>query len=114
MTEPVLFSAEDLRRRAAERLSPGAGEATGDHTYNPDIAAMLLAMERQQAAVLVPVIDHGHTATLLFTERTGALRHHAGQPPHLRLRQGHPGGGNNPDHGQGKLDQVGCQHPPQT
>lgn len=79
MPELRPFSAEDVRRRAAERLLPHDGEAMGDHSFNPEIADMLLAMERQQAAVLVPVIDHEPEATLLFTERTGGLRRHAGQ-----------------------------------
>ncbi len=79
MTEPHPFSADDVRRRAAERLATRVGEAMGDHTFNPDIASMLLSMERQEAAVLVPVIHREPEATLLFTQRTGGLRAHAGQ-----------------------------------
>jgi 8-oxo-dGTP pyrophosphatase MutT (NUDIX family) len=79
LAESRRFSAEDFRRRVEERLSPLAGEATGDHSFNPDIADMLLAMERQQAAVLVPVIRREPEATVLFTLRTGALKSHAGQ-----------------------------------
>lgn len=79
MTEPPRFSAEDFRRRVASRLAPARGDPTGDHTFNPEIADMLLAMERQEAAVLVPVIHHEPQATVLFTERTGALKRHAGQ-----------------------------------
>jgi 8-oxo-dGTP pyrophosphatase MutT (NUDIX family) len=56
-----------------------SGEAMGDHVFNPDLADMLLNMERQQAAVLVPVIHHEPEATVLFTERTHGLRSHAGQ-----------------------------------
>ncbi len=51
----------------------------GDHIFNPDVADLLLSMRRQEAAVLVPVIHHEPQATVLFTERTGALRVHAGQ-----------------------------------
>lgn len=79
MVEPAPFSAEDFRRRAMARLAPGHIEPTGDHTFNPDIADMLLNMARRQAAVLVPVIHREPEATLLFTERTGSLRSHAGQ-----------------------------------
>lgn len=79
MTEPRPFSAEDFRRRVAERLAPDVGDAMGDHIHNPEIAEMLLAMERQRAAVLVPVIHHEPQASVLFTERTGSLRRHAGQ-----------------------------------
>ena len=55
------------------------GEAVGDHSFNPEIADMLLNMERRPAAVLVPVIHREPEATVLFTERTGGLRSHAGQ-----------------------------------
>lgn len=79
MAEPQPFSADDVRRRAADRLALAAGETSGDHVFNPEIASMLLNMERQQAAVLVPVIHREPEATVLFTERTGALRNHAGQ-----------------------------------
>jgi len=79
LAESRPFSAEDFRRRVEARLSPHPGEAMGDHVFNPDIADMLLAMERQQAAVLVPVIHREPQATLLFTLRTGALKSHAGQ-----------------------------------
>lgn len=79
MPEPRPFSAEDFRRRVEERLSPDRGEAMGDHTFNPEIAEMLMRMERREAAVLVPVVHHEPQATVLFTERTGALRSHAGQ-----------------------------------
>ncbi len=48
-------------------------------SFNPEIADKLLKIERQPAAVLVPVIHREPEATLLFTERTGGLRSHAGQ-----------------------------------
>jgi 8-oxo-dGTP pyrophosphatase MutT (NUDIX family) len=78
MAEPRLYSAEDFRRRVAERLSFD-GSAVGDHTFSPGIADAFLEIERRQAAVLVPVIHREPEATLLFTQRTGALRAHAGQ-----------------------------------
>jgi len=76
---PPPFSADDFRRRVAERLGPGRGEAVGDHSFSPEIAELFLAIERRPAAVLVPIIQREPEATLLLTERTGALRAHAGQ-----------------------------------
>ena len=79
MAEPLLFSAEDFRRRVALRLQPDRGGAVGDHTFSPEIADVYLAMERRPAAVLVPIVHREPEATLLLTERTGGLRAHAGQ-----------------------------------
>jgi 8-oxo-dGTP pyrophosphatase MutT (NUDIX family) len=73
------FSAADFRRRVLERLLPDRGAATGDHSFNPELADRLLAMERSAAAVLVPVVGREPEATLLLTERTSGLRAHAGQ-----------------------------------
>jgi 8-oxo-dGTP pyrophosphatase MutT (NUDIX family) len=73
------FSAEDFRRRVAEHLSGAELPHAGDHLINPEIAEMFLKIERRQAAVLVPVIHREPEATVLFTERTSALRMHAGQ-----------------------------------
>jgi 8-oxo-dGTP pyrophosphatase MutT (NUDIX family) len=78
-SEPLLYSAEDFRRRVAQRLVPRRGEAVGDHVLNPHLADVLLAMERSRAAVLVPVVHRRPQATVLFTLRTGHLRSHAGQ-----------------------------------
>ncbi|HEX9905187.1 MAG TPA: CoA pyrophosphatase [Propylenella sp.] len=79
MTDPARYSAEDFRRRVASRLGPDPGLAVGDHSFNPDIADLLLGMERRPAAVLVPVVHREPEATLLLTERTAVLRSHAGQ-----------------------------------
>jgi 8-oxo-dGTP pyrophosphatase MutT (NUDIX family) len=79
MPEPRRYSADDFRRRVAERLPADIGEAVGDHVFNPDLADTFLQIERRPAAVLVPVIHREPEATLLFTERTGDLRAHAGQ-----------------------------------
>ena len=73
------FSAEDFRRRIATRLSPDRGAATGDHSFNPELADILLKMDRSPAAVLVPVIHRRPEVTILLTERTADLRSHAGQ-----------------------------------
>ena len=79
MAEPRLFSVEDFRRRAIERLQPDRGAAVGDHSLNPDLAERFLRIERRPAAVLVPVVHRQPEATLLLTERTAGLRTHAGQ-----------------------------------
>ena len=79
MAEPRPYSAEDFRRRVAERLRPIAARRSATISFNPEIADMLLNIERRPAAVLVPVIHREPEATLLFTERTGGLRAHAGQ-----------------------------------
>ncbi len=79
LAEPRLYSAEDFRRRVAERLVFERDQHVGDHIFNPEIADKLMAIERRPAAVLVPVIHREPEATLLFTERTGGLRAHAGQ-----------------------------------
>lgn len=79
MAEPPRFSAEDFRRRVAQRFAAGGEPHVGDHVMNPGLADMLLAMARRPAAVLIPVIHREPEATLLFTLRTDALRAHAGQ-----------------------------------
>ncbi len=78
MAELRRYSAEDFRRRVADRLAFD-GAVVGDHSFNPEMADALLAIERRPAAVLVPVIHREPEATLLFTERKADLRAHAGQ-----------------------------------
>jgi 8-oxo-dGTP pyrophosphatase MutT (NUDIX family) len=79
LAEPRRYSAEDFRHRVAERLIGEPGAHVGDHLLNPEIAGMLLDIERRPAAVLVPLIHREPEATLLFTERTSGLRAHPGQ-----------------------------------
>lgn len=79
MSEPLLYSAEDFRRRVARRMGAEPGAAVGDHVLNPHLADILLRMDRSRAAVLVPVIHREPRATVLFTVRTAHLRSHAGQ-----------------------------------
>jgi 8-oxo-dGTP pyrophosphatase MutT (NUDIX family) len=79
LAEPSPFSVEDFRRRVAERLAYDRGAPVGDHVFNPQLADVLLRMERSQAAVLVPIVHREPEATLLLTVRTGGLRAHAGQ-----------------------------------
>jgi 8-oxo-dGTP pyrophosphatase MutT (NUDIX family) len=79
VAESNLYTAEEFRRRAFERLSRAPEPHVGDHVFNPEAADLFLKMERRPAAVLIPVIHREPEATLLFTERTGDLRSHAGQ-----------------------------------
>lgn len=72
------FSAEDFRRRAAREQPPHA-VSLGDHVLNPTLEHMILRKGLRDAAVLVPVVDHGTEATLLLTKRTETLRSHSGQ-----------------------------------
>lgn len=55
----------------------------GDHTLNPALKPLFResggVTRLRDAAVLVPVIDRGHEASLLLTTRTLHLRKHSGQ-----------------------------------
>ncbi len=83
MTMPP-FSAEGFRQRVLSRL-PAAngrefgGREFGDHSFNPGLEEILDTIERQPAAVLVPVIAHEREVTVLLTERTHDLPSHPGQ-----------------------------------
>src|SRR5689334_20021152 len=73
------FTAKDFRIRAAlERGSEGDGEY-GDHRWNPGIPRVLFQRPLRDAAVLVPIVDHGEQATVLLTKRAEKLRSHSGQ-----------------------------------
>ena len=63
--------------RGSESAAGGKSRARGDHDLNPE-----LYDERQplrQAAVLVPLVDHGDHLTVLLTRRSASLADHAGQ-----------------------------------
>ncbi|MDO9414825.1 CoA pyrophosphatase [Pararhizobium sp.] len=76
------FSADAFRRRA---LSQSGGPADiawrdhGDFLLNPDAVPYLESLNLRDAAVLVPVIDDGDDARVIFTQRTATLRKHSGQ-----------------------------------
>jgi 8-oxo-dGTP pyrophosphatase MutT (NUDIX family) len=61
----------------------------GDHNLNPGLRPL---SPLKPAAVLVPLIDRGGRLTVLFTQRTAHLAHHAGQVSF-------PGGHIEPDDG---------------
>jgi len=79
------FSAADFRRRV---LEDGEGVAEredreardiGDHILNPSVRLSGEGIRLKDAAVLVPVIDDGDEARVIFTQRTKTLRNHSGQ-----------------------------------
>lgn len=78
-TEFAPFSAGAFRRRAALERSIGGGIDYGDHRFNPGHPRMVSAPKLRDAAVLVPIVDHGEEATVLLTKRTERLTSHAGQ-----------------------------------
>ncbi|MGP4804759.1 CoA pyrophosphatase [Agrobacterium tumefaciens] len=84
-TELMAFSAADFRRRV---LEDGEGVAEredreardiGDHILNPSVRLSGDGIRLKDAAVLVPVIDDGDEARVIFTQRTKTLRNHSGQ-----------------------------------
>ncbi len=81
---PAPFSVAGLRSRAHDRLI-GLAEpvmtceaVAGDHVFNPDIFGDI-RLRLRDAAVLIPVVDRGDEATVIFTLRTPHLKAHAGQ-----------------------------------
>jgi 8-oxo-dGTP pyrophosphatase MutT (NUDIX family) len=74
-----VFTADDFRRRALRETGPFAGDEFGDHRLNPTLRHMIVREGLRDAAVLVPVIDHGPEATVLLTQRNANLRSHSGQ-----------------------------------
>lgn len=76
---PPLYSAADFAARALRGAGPHNASEFGDHRMNPGIAPLLSKDRLRDAAVLVPVIDHGSEASVLLTQRSAALRSHSGQ-----------------------------------
>ncbi len=77
-----MFSAEGFRHRAlAQSGSPieDAWREHGDFLLNPDVIPYLETLKLKDAAVLVPVVDDGDDARVIFTQRTATLRKHSGQ-----------------------------------
>ena len=86
MAEDIVFSAEDLARRARARLSPEPPARTlpsgaipgGDHALNERGLTPEAIASARPAAVLVPIVAHA-VPTVLLTQRTAHLRKHSGQ-----------------------------------
>lgn len=74
-----MFSAEDFRRRAAGEQAPHGDTDYGDHSLNPDLKTLFAHAKLRDAAVLIPVVDHGDEASVILTKRAEKLRSHSGQ-----------------------------------
>ncbi|PSJ60617.1 CoA pyrophosphatase [Kumtagia ephedrae] len=76
----TLYTAEDFRRRAGREenflIHP---DEDGDHRFNPGHPRLNHPNGLREAAVLIPIIDHGDMATMLLTKRAETLRNHTGQ-----------------------------------
>ena len=77
----ALYSAAEFRRRAERHMqgNPGDFLQYGDYKINPGVEHGLEGMDLKDAAVLIPVVDHGDEARVIFTQRTSSLRKHSGQ-----------------------------------
>jgi 8-oxo-dGTP pyrophosphatase MutT (NUDIX family) len=73
------FSARDFRLRVARENGAYAEADCGDHRLNPDLRDLIVRPGLREAAVLIPVVDHGDEATVLLTKRTEKMRSHSGQ-----------------------------------
>ncbi len=80
MNRSSLFSADELRRRAYRQFgSDVRWKEHGDHVLNPHASHEIEGRKLRDAAVLVPVINDGDGAKVIFTLRTATLRSHSGQ-----------------------------------
>ncbi|MER9422915.1 CoA pyrophosphatase [Mesorhizobium sp. M0317] len=73
------FSTADFRARVAAQAEAHAGDDYGDHRFNPGHPRLTQLKALRDAAVLIPVVDHGRDATVLLTKRAEKLRSHSGQ-----------------------------------
>ncbi|WP_312945477.1 CoA pyrophosphatase [Agrobacterium sp.] len=81
MSDVMQFSAGEFRRRVLamnEDTFETAG-VNGDHRLNPAVRFSIDGVKLKDAAVLVPVVDDGNEARVIFTQRTSTLRKHSGQ-----------------------------------
>jgi 8-oxo-dGTP pyrophosphatase MutT (NUDIX family) len=73
------FSALDFRRRVEREREPEPDPDYGDHRFNPGFGHLIRRDNLRDAAVLIPVVDHGDEASVILTKRTEKLRNHSGQ-----------------------------------
>jgi 8-oxo-dGTP pyrophosphatase MutT (NUDIX family) len=76
------YSAAEFRRRAGAQMRTIGDETWrehGDCLLNPAVIPHLEGMKLRDAAVLIPVVDDGEEARVIFTQRTATLRKHSGQ-----------------------------------
>jgi len=82
MSDAPLYSAAGFRARALNQNGGPVEQAWrdhGDHLLNPDLLPVIEGLRLKDAAVLVPVVDDGDEAKVIFTQRTATLRKHSGQ-----------------------------------
>lgn len=73
------FSGRDFRDRVAREREPGVEHDYGDHYFNPGFGDLIRRSHLREAAVLIPVVDHGDEASVILTKRAEKLRNHSGQ-----------------------------------
>lgn len=76
---PAHYSAQDFRQRAAQEHLNDAAADYGDHMLNPDLRKTFVHDRLRDAAVLIPVVDHGDASTVILTKRAEKLKSHSGQ-----------------------------------
>lgn len=80
--EIMAYSVGDVLARAQSRLAAQAqatARLTGDHILNPTSDYTNPARPLREAAVLIPIINRGDSASVVLTLRTEHLPTHAGQ-----------------------------------
>ncbi|PRX05029.1 UNVERIFIED_ORG: NUDIX domain-containing protein [Martelella mediterranea] len=76
------YAAASFRQRALSQRGRPVEQAWrdhGDHKLNPDLFTYIEDLDMRAAAVLIPVVDYGDEARVIFTQRTTKLRKHSGQ-----------------------------------
>jgi 8-oxo-dGTP pyrophosphatase MutT (NUDIX family) len=73
------YSAEEFRLRATIDRGPREEYDYGDHRFNPGHPRVTGPRSLRDAAVLIPVVDHGPEASVILTKRAEKLASHSGQ-----------------------------------
>jgi len=76
------ITADEIRRRLSGTRMPDdplAVDVKEMQNRLPQSAVQELSRNLRAAAVLIPIVERGDTLAVLLTERSAALRHHAGQ-----------------------------------
>jgi 8-oxo-dGTP pyrophosphatase MutT (NUDIX family) len=73
------YSAEEFRLRATIDRGPHEEYDYGDHRFNPGHPRVTGPRSLRDAAVLIPVVDHGPEASVILTKRAEKLASHSGQ-----------------------------------
>lgn len=73
------YSAQDFRQRAVQEHLNDAAADYGDHVLNPGLREVFVHDRLRNAAVLIPVVDHGDASTVILTKRADKLKNHSGQ-----------------------------------